>query len=77
MHSAYDEVADFIASNNPQGVIAFRPSVEAKARVADLISREKNEGLSAEEGAELDYCLLVESLMRLAKILAHQHLQGY
>jgi hypothetical protein len=77
MHSAYDEVADFIAINNPQGVIAFRPSVEAKARVADLISREKSEGLSAEEGAELDYCLLVESLMRLAKILAHQHLQGY
>jgi hypothetical protein len=49
MHSAYDEVAEFIASNNPQGVIAFRPSVEAKARVADLISREKDEGLSPAE----------------------------
>ncbi len=48
MHSVYDEVADFIASNNPQGVIPFRPSVEAKARVADLISREKGEGLSTE-----------------------------
>ena len=77
MHSAYNEVADFIASNNPQGVIAFRPSLEARARVTDLISREKSEGLSVEEGAELDDCLLVESLMRLAKVRAHQHLQGY
>ena len=72
MHSAYDEVADFIASNNPQGVIAFRPSVEAKARVADLISREEGEGLSAEEKSELDHCILVECLMRLAKARAYQ-----
>ena len=40
-NKVYDEVIEFIASSSPQNVIAFRPSEEAKARVADLIfSRE-------------------------------------
>ena len=69
-----DEVADFIAANNPRGVIAFLPSDEAKDRVADLISREKTEGLSSDEKSELDCCILAEHLMRLAKATAHSHL---
>lgn len=64
---AYNEVVDFIAVNNPRGVIAFRPSAEAKSRVADLILREKATGLSADEKSELDCCILAEHLMRLAK----------
>jgi hypothetical protein len=34
-NEAYEEVIEFIASSSPQNVIAFRPSEEAKARVAD------------------------------------------
>ena len=68
---AYDEVVDFIAANNPRGVIAFRPSAEAKSRVADLILREKTTGLSTDEKSELDCCMLAEHLMRLAKARAH------
>ncbi len=48
-NKAYDEVIEFIASSSPQNVIAFRPSDEAKARVADLIFREKTEGLPDDE----------------------------
>jgi len=70
----YEEVADFIAANNPRGVIAFLASDEAKDRVADLISREKTEGLSSDEKSELDCCILAEHLMRLAKATAHSHL---
>jgi len=62
---AYDEVIEFIAAGtSPQNVIAFRPSEEAKARVADLIFREKTEGLSADEKSEPDYYLRIEHLMR-------------
>ncbi len=42
-NKAYDEVIEFIASSSPQNVIAFRPSEEAKARVADLILRENSQ----------------------------------
>ncbi len=48
-NKVYDEVIEFIASSSPQNVIAFRPSEEAKARVAELIFREKTDGLLAEE----------------------------
>ena len=69
---AYDEVVDFIAANNPRGVIAFRPSTEAKSRVADLILLEKTNGLSADEKSELDCCILAKHLMRLAKARAQR-----
>jgi len=73
-NKVYDEVIEFIASSNPQNVIAFRPSEEAKARVVDLLHREKTEGLSEEEKSELDHYLQIEHLMRLAKARAHQYL---
>ena len=72
---AYDEVIEFIAAGtSPQNIIAFHPSEEAKARVADLIFREKTEGLLAEEKSELDHYLQIERLMRLAKARAHRYL---
>ncbi len=72
---AYEEVAEFIASVNPAKVLAFRPSVETKNRVSDLIEREKTVGISTEEKSELDYYMQLEHLMRMAKILAHKHTQ--
>ncbi len=47
-NKAYDEVIEFIAASSPENVIAFRPSDEVKTRVADLIFREKTEGLPDE-----------------------------
>ena len=73
--TAYEEIIDFIASGTtPTSVVAFRPSVQAKERVADLIYREKNEGLTAEETSELDHYMQLEHLMRLAKARARKHL---
>jgi len=46
---AYLEIVDFIAGSNPEAVARFRPSQEAQQRLADLLEREKNEGLSADE----------------------------
>ena len=68
------EIADFIAANNPSGVLEFHASAEAKDRLAGLISREKRTGLSPDEESELDLCMLVEHLMRLAKARARQYL---
>jgi hypothetical protein len=71
---AYEEVIDFIAAGStPLEVIAFQPSAEAKARVADLIYREKTTGLSIDEKTELDQYMQVEHLMRMAKARARRH----
>ena len=74
---AYDEVIDFIAGGNtPEAVAAFKPSKAARARVAELLAREKGEGLNAEEKSELDHYAQLEHLMRLAKARARQFLAG-
>jgi uncharacterized protein YnzC (UPF0291/DUF896 family) len=51
---------------SPGTVVAFRPSEEARARVADLVIREKASGLTAEEKSELDHYAELEYI-RLAK----------
>ncbi|MEO6194489.1 MAG: hypothetical protein ABIS20_15875 [Thermoanaerobaculia bacterium] len=72
---AYEEVVDFIArGGSPGTVVAFRPSEEARARVATLVVREKTAGLTADEKSELDHYLQLEHIMRLAKARAQQYL---
>ena len=75
-NKAYDEGIEFIAFSSPQNVIDFAPSEEAKARIADLIFREKTEGLSDDEETEPDLCLQIEHLLRVAKVRAHHYLAG-
>jgi hypothetical protein len=73
---ASEEVASLIARADPAKVIAFRPSRETRERVSELIEREKNERLSAEELSELDYYMQLEHLMRMAKIYARKYSSG-
>ena len=75
-NKVYDEVIELIASSSPQNVIAFIASEEAKNRIADLIFGEKTEGLSDDEKTELDLCLQIEHLLRVAKVRAHHYLAG-
>jgi hypothetical protein len=71
---AYEEVIDFIAAgSSPAGVIAFQPSQPARERVADLLAREKQAGLTTDEQSELDHYLQLEHLMRLAKARARRY----
>lgn len=71
---AFEEIANFIAGISPAQVMAFRPSPEVQQRVSDLLEKERESQLSAEEKAELDDYLLLEHLMRLAKASARKNL---
>lgn len=71
----YEEVIDFIAAGtSPGNLIAFRPSAEAKQRVAYLIEQEKSDTLTSDEKSELDHYIQLEHIMRLAKVRARQRL---
>ena len=72
-YKASEEVANFIAMTNPAKVLAFRPSEETTKRVSELIEREKNDEITAEEKRELDYYMHLEHLMRMAKIYARKY----
>lgn len=68
---AYLEIIDFIAAGStPKAVAEFQPSPEAQQRVAELIEREKDCGLSPEENAELDHFMELEHILRMAKAKA-------
>ncbi len=72
LSKVYHEIVDFFAQIDPRQILAFRPSAEAQHRLEDLLYREKNEGLSAEEKTELDNYMVLEHLMRLAKAKAYK-----
>ncbi|MCB9147565.1 MAG: hypothetical protein H6641_02305 [Caldilineaceae bacterium] len=73
----YEEIIDFLAAGTtPDRIIAFRPSERAKARVEELIHREKTSGLSIEETDELNHYMQLEHIMRLAKARARQYLSS-
>ena len=68
---AYDELVDFIAGGTtPEAVMRFEPSAATRDRVAELVEREKEFGLTSNEARELEHFLTLEHLMRLAKAKA-------
>ena len=70
---AYEEFIDFVAAGpSSEHVATFQPSETTRQRVADLVAREKDVGLSAAESEELDQYLRLEHIMRLAKARARR-----
>ena len=72
----YEEIIDFLAAGTtPDSIVAFRPSAAAKARVEELIRREKTASLTVTETDELNHYMQLEHIMRLAKARARRYLQ--
>lgn len=72
---AHEEVIEVIAAGtSPRSVAEYRPSKEARIRVAELLAREKTTGLTPEEASELQSYLHLEHIIRLAKARARRHL---
>ena len=75
MNRAYEEITDWLAGgSSPADLVAYRPSEQVRERVADLIRRSKNEGISVAEHDELAHYLQLEHLLRLAKAKARHRL---
>ncbi len=73
---AATEVAQFLANHpTPEQIIAFHPSAEVAERAYELISRERDGSLTAEERQELDSYLVIEHLMELVKLEAQRQLR--
>lgn len=74
---AYTELIDFLArGSSPEDVIAFRPSEAAQQRVRELLEANRKDALSSAEASELSHVLMLEHIMRMAKIKARKQLQG-
>lgn len=69
------QIVNLLASQpTPQTILDIRPSAAFQARVSELLARNKERTLSRQEEAELERCLMLEHLVRLAKARAYQQL---
>jgi len=73
---AVTEIARFLAHHpTPEQIVAFHPSPEVAERAYELIRAERDDSLSEEERQELESYLIIEYLMELVKLEAHQQLR--
>jgi len=66
----FDEFIDFLAGYEPDRIINYHPSDKTQQRVEKLLYKQQYEKLSKKEQSELDYFLMLEHIIRLAKARA-------
>ncbi|MCU0497319.1 MAG: hypothetical protein MUF87_08215 [Anaerolineae bacterium] len=75
--SIQDEVLEFLLSSpTPQAIIAFHASDAAQARLRDLLTKNRNGGLTDAEQLELEEAGRVQHFFILLKAKAHQRLKS-
>jgi len=73
---AATEVARFLANHpTPEQIVAFHPSSEVAERAYELIHADRDNSLTEEERKELDSYMIIEYIMELVKLEAHQQLR--
>jgi hypothetical protein len=70
-HPAFREMIDFLASGpTPEQIVSFRASPAVQARLEDLLDKNREQGLSDDEAAELDVYEQVNHVLLLLKARA-------
>jgi hypothetical protein len=68
VYNAYDQIAELIAELNPAKVMALKANKELQMRFENLVLKSKESSLDNREKDELDHYIVLERLIRLAKI---------
>lgn len=75
--SIYSELADFIVSQPTlEEIAAYHVSPEIQQHIDNLLEKNREEGLTADERTEIDKLLAISHLMTLAKAKARLKLAG-
>lgn len=70
IYSIYNQLAEIIAHAEPKKVLEMRASDDVQQRFNFLLEKSKNEEISRQERDELSRFVVVERLLRLAKVRA-------
>ncbi len=68
VYNAYDQIAELIAELNPAKVMALKANKELQIRFENLVLKSKESSLDNREKDELNHYIVLERLIRLAKI---------
>jgi hypothetical protein len=72
IYAVYDQIADLIARLDPSKVRALKATEEMTNRLELLIEKSREAALNKAEKDELDHYIVLERLIRLAKIRTHE-----
>ena len=72
VYNAFDQIAELIAELNPVKVMALKANEELQNRFENLVEKSKESSLTLQEKDELDHYVVLERLIRLAKIRSHE-----
>ena len=70
IYSVYDQVADLLATLDPARMSAIKATGELQHRFNQLSDKAKEDTLTRQEKDELDHYVVLERLVRLAKLRA-------
>ena len=70
IYSVYDQIADLMATLPPAKIAGLRATDELQERFNQLATKAKEDNLSRQEKDELDHYVVLERLVRLAKLRA-------
>ena len=73
VYNVYDQIAELIATLNPTKVMGLKADRELQARFENLVRKSKDSQLDVQEKDELDHYIVLERLIRLAKIRSSQN----
>ncbi|MCA4897274.1 MAG: hypothetical protein ACK514_10400 [Bacteroidota bacterium] len=70
IYSLYDQLAEVLANSNSKYISSLKANQEMQTRFDLLLVKSKENSLSEEEKDELNHFIVLERLVRLAKIRA-------
>ncbi len=71
----FDEIIDLLTSTpTPAEVMAYKPSAALQHRAEELLEKSKTGKLAESDQKDLEYFMVIEHLMRMAKIRARRRL---
>jgi hypothetical protein len=74
VYNVYDQLAELIATLPQAKVMSLKPPQETSDRFDELVDKSKINELSVTEKDELDHFIVLERILRLAKIRAKLNL---
>ena len=72
IYSAYDQIAIILAKLGPEEVMKLKATDEMQKRMELLLKKSRENAITKEEKDELDHYIVLERLVRMAKIRSYQ-----
>ncbi len=72
IYSAYDQIANVLAKLGSEEVMKLKATDEMQERMEALLKKSRENIISIEEKDELDHFIVLERLVRLAKIRSYK-----